>query len=127
VADALSIPVYKTEKKRDEATGKLSGFSVEPLPSKGRFLLVDDICDRGGTFLGLAEASGLPKERLDLFVSHGVFSHDATETLPEKFGHIYTTNSYDPLRHLDAKPELFDRASDFTRFDIIRLLLSKIK
>lgn len=121
IAELLGIPLFKAEKKRDEATGKLSGFTVEPLPEVGKLLLVDDICDGGGTFLGLADASGLPKTRLDLYVSHGVFSGRAVYNLPEKFGTIFTTNSYDPTRVLGGSAW----SGPFVRFDIVSDLLKQ--
>ncbi|UDL16755.1 phosphoribosyl transferase [Arthrobacter phage Atuin] len=130
VADVLGLPVYTAEKKRDPETGKLTGFSVD-LPDKNEagftnyFLIVDDICDRGGTFLGLVEASGLEFGRIDLFVSHGVFSSDAIKILPEKFEQIWTTNSYNPNRELND-PDIEDWANVFTRFDVIHLLLEKV-
>lgn len=92
-ATALHLPLYLAEKHRDFATGRLSGFSCAPLPANGRLLVVDDICDGGGTFRGLAEATGLPRERLALFVSHGVFSGDAP-ALRQHFGEIITTDSH---------------------------------
>jgi ribose-phosphate pyrophosphokinase len=125
VADKLGLPLFKAEKKRDEGSGKLSGFTVEPLPSTGKLLLIDDICDAGGTFLGLADASGISKERLDLFVSHGVFSRNAETALPEKYGKVFTTNSYNPTRHMGDGNTITN--GNFVRFDVIRLLLSKIK
>lgn len=124
VADKLDLPLFKAEKKRDESSGKLSGFTVERLPITGKLLLIDDICDAGGTFLGLADASGLIKERLDLFVSHGVFSSIAEFTLPEKFGKVFTTNSYNPTRSIGDGNGVTN--GNFVRFDVIRLLLSKI-
>lgn len=90
---ALHLPMYKAEKHRDFETGKLSGFSCEPLPDAGRLLVVDDICDGGGTFRGLAEATGLPKERLDLWITHGVFS-GAAGKLRNHFCRIHTTDSH---------------------------------
>jgi ribose-phosphate pyrophosphokinase len=93
VAEACDLPVYKAEKHRNPDTGKLDGFSCEPLPDTGRFLVVDDICDGGGTFMGLAGSTGLRKDRLGLWVSHGVFSGRAT-ALAEHFGEIVTTDSY---------------------------------
>ena len=124
VANRLEIPLFRAEKKRDEDSGKLSGFTVESLPREGKLLLIDDICDAGGTFLGLADASGLSKERLDLFVSHGVFSRNAETALPEKYGKVFTTNSYNPNRPLGDGNEITN--GNFVRFDVIRLLLSKI-
>lgn len=93
-AKVMGVPVYQAEKSRDFDTGKLSGFKmVDALPDEGKLLIVDDICDGGGTFLGLAKATGLPKERLDLWVTHGIFSKGLSE-LRKHFGVIHTTNSY---------------------------------
>lgn len=100
-ARAMGVPVYRAEKSRDFATGKLSGFHmIDELPSDGKLLIVDDICDGGGTFIGLAEATGIPKERLDLWVTHGIFSK-GLESLKEKFGTIYTTDSFSDLSGVD--------------------------
>lgn len=93
VAQALHVPVFHGRKHRDFETGKLSGFSCEELPETGRFLVVDDIADGGGTLTGLAEATGLGPDRIDLWVTHGVFSRGA-ERLPEHFGTIHTTDSH---------------------------------
>ncbi|MCL9663659.1 ribose-phosphate pyrophosphokinase [Curtobacterium albidum] len=93
VAEAAGLPLFRAEKHRNPDTGKLDGFSCEPLPETGRLLVVDDICDGGGTFTGLASATGLPKERLSLWVSHGVFSGRAPQ-LADHFGEIVTTDSY---------------------------------
>jgi ribose-phosphate pyrophosphokinase len=131
VADALGLPLYTAKKTRDFETGKLSGFEID-LPTSTEddefFLIVDDICDGGGTFIGLVDAIGLPFDRVDLFVSHGVFSKNALKNLSEKFEYVYTTNSYDPQRALTTRETEFQDEDDtFERFDVIRLLLSKIK
>lgn len=89
-----NLPVYTGGKTRDFDTGKITGFHMEDeLPDEGRFLIVDDICDGGGTFLALAEATGLPKERLDLWVTHGIFSR-GIQPLLDRFGVIHTTDSF---------------------------------
>jgi ribose-phosphate pyrophosphokinase len=93
VADNFKLPVFQALKKRDMATGKLSGFKCEPLPSEGKLLVVDDICDGGGTFKGLAKETGLNADRLSLWVTHGIFSKGA-EDLWKYYGKIYTTNSH---------------------------------
>ena len=91
------LPTVECMKKRDPATGKLSGFSIvytnpKDFPWEGkRGLIVDDICDGGGTFLGVADL--FPKSELCLAVSHGIFSQ-GLDVLYEKFTHIATTNSY---------------------------------
>lgn len=92
-AQVMHLPLFQAEKHRDFETGKLSGFSCEPLPDKGRLLVVDDICDGGGTFMGLAEATGVHRSRLSLFVSHGIFS-GRVDNLWQYYSKVYTTNSH---------------------------------
>lgn len=100
VADICHLPLVQAYKHRDESTGKLSGFTCDPVDLSKRYLIVDDICDGGGTFMGLANATGLDRDHLDLFVTHGVFSGKAAEILPEAFGKVYTTDSYKPQTDL---------------------------
>jgi len=87
--------VVECSKLRDVKTGKLSGFTVYANDLKGRpCLIVDDICDGGGTFMGLADqlkAKGAGS--LYLAISHGIFSK-GTEKLAEKFEKIFTTDSF---------------------------------
>lgn len=98
VAQKLGVPLVHAWKKRDVATGKLSGFGMEAIGigssfgSSGRLLVVDDICDGGGTFLGVAEKIEERGYTADLFVTHGIFSQ-GTEKLLSKFKHVYTTDS----------------------------------
>lgn len=87
--------VIECSKSRDVKTGQLSGFKVYAEDLQGTdCLIVDDICDGGGTFLGLAKAL---KEKnagkLYLAVSHGIFSK-GFEALNESFHAIFTTNSF---------------------------------
>lgn len=86
--------VIECSKVRDTKTGRLSGFKVYADDLQGRdCLIVDDICDGGGTFIGLAEE--LRKKnagKLYLAVSHGIFSKGMTE-LNNAFDQIYTTDS----------------------------------
>lgn len=110
VSLATHLPLYRAEKVRNPDTGKLSGFTCEPLPDEGKFLVVDDICDGGGTFMGLAEAiaehSGVGRERLGLYVSHGVFSGNA-HNLWEYFSEIWTTDSLKTATNID-RPHFYD-------------------
>lgn len=81
-------------KKRDMQTGVLSGFEVgNPSYVKDKnALILDDICDGGGTFVGLAkELRAKGAKTVNLFVTHGIFS----KGLPlEGIDKIYTTDSY---------------------------------
>ena len=96
VAQALKVPMYQAQKHRDMATGKLSGFACEPLPADGKLIVIDDICDGGGSFKGLATAIKVPKERLGLYVSHGIFSKGSygDDGLHKYYGAIFTTDSH---------------------------------
>jgi len=92
-------------KKRDPVTGKLSGFEVPDLDSKYA-MIVDDLCDGGGTFLGIADAlDSSTKDYLGLYVTHGIFSQ-GVDRLLEKFSNIYTTNSF--REDLGPKVVVFD-------------------
>lgn len=83
------------EKHRDLNTGKLSGFSVHCDDLQGKNCIIfDDICDGGGTFIGLAQEL-LKKNagHLYLYVTHGIFSNGFDE-LGKYFTKIYCTNSF---------------------------------
>lgn len=86
--------ILRCDKTRDVKTGKLSGFEVYSSDlEKKDCIIVDDICDGGGTFIGLAEE--LKKKNagnLYLIVTHGIFSRGFKE-LAKHFKRIYTTNS----------------------------------
>ncbi|ASZ74808.1 ribose-phosphate pyrophosphokinase [Mycobacterium phage Phabba] len=93
VAIMMGVPVYTCDKQRDLETGKILGLKVPPLDPKKRYLVVDDICDGGGTFALLADKIGLPSKQLGLWVTHGIFSGRANE-LSKSYGWIGTTDSH---------------------------------
>lgn len=85
--------VVECSKSRDVKTGRLSGFKVYEDDLQGiDCLIVDDICDGGGTFVGLAEElKNKNAGKLYLAVSHGIFNK-GFEVL-NCFDAIFTTNS----------------------------------
>lgn len=91
------VPLIYCTKHRDTRTGVLNNLEVHlgPVDIKNKkILVVDDICDGGGTFLLLADEFGKRyKNELNLYVSHGIFSNGYTE-LKKRYKHIYTTNSF---------------------------------
>ena len=100
VSEALEgVPVVECGKMRDVKTGKLTGFRVNTDDLGGKnCLIVDDICDGGGTFNGLAEE--LKKKNagnLYLAVSHGIFSK-GFDDLFKHFKGIYTTDSFSDIK-----------------------------
>lgn len=95
VSEALGgLQVVECSKSRDVKTGKLSGFKVYEDDLQGKdCLVVDDICDGGGTFIGLAEElKNKNAGKLYLAVSHGIFSR-GFENL-KCFEQIFTTDSF---------------------------------
>ena len=89
------IEVIECSKKRNVKNGQLEGFRVYEEDLRGKdCLIVDDICDGGGTFLGLAqELKNKNAGNLYLAVSHGIFSR-GFEELNRFFSKIYTTDSF---------------------------------
>lgn len=86
------------DKLRDLTNGKIKEIKVYCDDLKGRGVVIsDDLCDAGGTFLGLAKAL---KEKncgnIVLYVTHGIFSHKdgVNHLLKNGIDEIWTTNSY---------------------------------
>lgn len=100
-AAANQLALIRANKVRDPASGQLSGFACETLPDpEGHYVIVDDIGDGCGTFIGLAKTikEASPKVKLDLKITHGIFSKGLEEVLT-LFESVYTTDSF-------ATPEL---------------------
>lgn len=92
----LDLPVVLCEKTRDSSTGLLSNPIVHGDVSGKKCLIVDDICDGGGTFIMLGNElikNGANKKGMNLFVTHGIFSKGYKE-LNKVFTNIYSTNSF---------------------------------
>ncbi|KAB1155385.1 ribose-phosphate pyrophosphokinase [Tenacibaculum aiptasiae] len=96
--------VIEGSKSRNVRTGELTGFKVYAEDLKGKdCLVVDDICDGGGTFLGLAqELKAKNAGNLYLAVSHGIFSR-GFEDLEKVFTKIYTTDSFKTIAHKNCE------------------------
>lgn len=82
-------------KIRNVSTGQIREVTVSASNLSGKHLLiVDDICDAGGTFNLLAEKlNKLGAETVDIAVSHGIFSK-GEDIFKSYIGHIYTTDSF---------------------------------
>jgi ribose-phosphate pyrophosphokinase len=87
--------VVQCDKTRDIKTGLLSAPKVFADDLKGAdCLIVDDICDGGGTFIQLAAVLKQKNAgKLYLAVSHGIFSK-GLEVFETHFDQIFTTNSF---------------------------------
>lgn len=83
------------QKKRDSATGKLSGFELKSGERKSDFvLIIDDICDAGGTFLGQYPVlENLGYQHIALYTTHGLYTKGLD--ILAKFARVYSTNSFE--------------------------------
>jgi ribose-phosphate pyrophosphokinase len=99
VAEAFVIPnIVTAMKHRDVKTGRITHTEVPDLSKyndEHKFVIVDDICDGGRTFIELAKVikEQKPNNEIYLVVSHGIFSAGFNE-LNKWFNKIYSTNSY---------------------------------
>lgn len=99
------------DKVRDVTNGQITGMQVSSCnidDSKGKFLIVDDICEGGRTFLEVAKVFHREINHdvgLELYVTHGIFSNNAIEKLLQVFTkiHVYIMKKsvYDSLHDLD--------------------------
>ena len=110
--DAGAVDRYKyfdkdfisCSKVRDISTGKILEIKIDnPEKLDGRpLMIIDDLCDGGGTFCGIAECFkkiGIPKDRLNISVVHMV-NPKGIENLSKNFNHVWFTNSYKDWKNL---------------------------
>ena len=91
-------------KVRDLTTGKILEIKVDnpEVISDKPLLILDDLCDGGDTFCGIAKAFnslGISKERLNIAVTHMV-NPKGIKNLSENFNHVWFTNSYEDWENL---------------------------
>ena len=100
LAKEMNVDFIQAYKTRDPETGKLTEFKHDQVADEHlgkRLLIVDDICDRGGTFIGLAEVlkeSGFGQ--IALYVSHGIFSKGLGPLYEGGIDHIFCA---DTIKH----------------------------
>lgn len=94
-AKMLNLPYITAEKIRNPMTGEITGTVVHSEHVVDRnFLIVDDICDGGRTFIELAKVlRTLTNGDIFLYVTHGIFSagFDVFRGLIDR---IYVGNSF---------------------------------
>ncbi len=104
LAEYLGVhDVVECMKERDLKTGALSGFKTTAENLSGKTcIIVDDICDGGGTFAGTAK---MLREKgashIVLIVSHGIFSRGVNI---DSVDAIYTTDSYRCVEGISCFP-----------------------
>ncbi|QMP19041.1 hypothetical protein FKOIJHOC_00093 [Acinetobacter phage Ab_121] len=114
----LGYETFQCMKARDPNTGKLArkGFDIKAqaledllLSKKERIIIVDDICENGGTFLGchdMLRERGVTKP-MDLYITHGVFPKiQAMSKFYGVFENIYIFNgTYSKYLNLECHTE----------------------
>lgn len=78
IQDIYNVPMVYGDKTRDISTGKITSIHILPhdVNLVGKIVvIVDDICDGGGTFIPLAEDLKVQGAgEVWLFVTHGIFA-----------------------------------------------------
>lgn len=93
-----TVNVVRCEKSRDKL-GRITLEVEEPEICKDQnCVIVDDLCDGGGTFMAIAEQ--IQPKHLCLIVSHGIFSRGFND-LRKQFNQIITTNSFKEMPKYD--------------------------
>lgn len=95
-AASLECQMICATKTRDPNTGELGEPRISATPNEilrdPDFLIVDDICDGGRTFVNLAKVlRPLTEGKIYLYVTHGIFSAGFSQ-LREAIDHIYVAN-----------------------------------
>jgi ribose-phosphate pyrophosphokinase len=89
----INAPIRTATKHRDTQTGTISGTTLDGEPQNTTCVVVDDICDGGGTFLALANILRTQYDKCILMVTHGIFSRGLQE-LSQYYDRILSTNSF---------------------------------
>ena len=111
VARAAGTAEYAIlSKKRDVASGNLTGFALVAGDVKDRdVLIVDDLCDAGGTFIGSAQVLRDAGARsVSLYVTHGIFSKGVEHLFANGIDAVYTTTSLASSTLAHPQLELID-------------------
>lgn len=108
--------IITASKVRDLQTGKIIRTEIPTLDQHAdlKYVIIDDICDGGRTFIELAKAikGSRPTAKVYLVVTHGIFSAGFKE-LNQYFEGIYTTNSY-----RDVADNEYEQKTNTTSFNI---------
>lgn len=113
LGERFGAPVVCCAKLRNTATGKLSGARVLDEVPDLPLLVVDDICDGGGTFVALVALLRRHSDRpLGLYVTHGLCTKGVAPL--RDYARLYTAYPRDPalwtprgdiFQAIDAAPQ----------------------
>lgn len=111
-AKDVEKPYITMAKVRNLKTGEITGMRIlDDVDLTGKTVMIlDDICDGGRTFIEAAKyLREAGAERVELYVTHGIFSKGVENLLDNGIDHIYTTNSLG-----DAKDRGLNKHSQVT-------------
>ncbi len=94
LSDITGIPMLQCTKKRNPQTGQLSSFELlanSSLLENKTVLVVDDICDGGGTFIEVSKLLPASCTKF-LYVTHGLFTK-GLDVLRPYYKEVWTTNT----------------------------------
>lgn len=99
------------KKERDVNTGKILGIKVvnpEDYLHK-KIMVVDDLCDAGGTFIGVAKAIRSIDENANISISviHMV-NRKGIENLSSAYNEVFFTNTYNDWQKIPSNCKIFD-------------------
>lgn len=111
-----NVPIVCCSKKRDVNTGEIIGLEIEnpevienALNDKARnyrtFLVIDDLCDNGGTFVGISKLLSGYNLSKSICVTHLV-SARGIKNLSENYDFVLVTNSFNDWEK-EMSPEHF--------------------
>lgn len=107
LAKAVKMPFVRADKSRNAETGEITGTVVygEHIGDRD-FLIVDDICDGGRTFIELAQQlRPLTNGQVMLYVTHGIFSR-GTAVFDGLIDKVFVANSFVSAKDLPANFKL---------------------
>lgn len=98
VSQKLGAHFLQATKIRDANTGEITGTDIQGvLLASAHYLIVDDICDGGRTFIELAKVlKQAAPAIIDLYVTHGIFSKGFA-VFDSLIDTIYCANPWPPL------------------------------
>jgi len=114
--------IITATKVRDMRSGNILRTEIPTLNQHEdlKYVIIDDICDGGRTFIELAKAikGSRPSAKVYLVVTHGIFTAGFKE-LNQYFEGIYTTNSYVDMNDPEFSIKNDNNLHKLTQFNVI--------
>lgn len=107
IAEKYGLPLVIADKVRDPNNNfRISGYSCDEITTDYA-VVIDDICDGGGTFLALAGELGMDKDKLRLWTTHGIYAK-GIDIINKNYGMVGCTNSLPGSSQAQLQVDLTD-------------------